>query len=282
MVVVLADRVIELSKAFDEEDFDKFDRKRYPKVQLFTSVFDRRTHRHMLGDCASVHRTIPYHRGQQIYQQSMAEAACRELQINFAGMMEYDGELHIPKNFLVPPPNIKNTSGEFLAHNGISTFACSESQKIGHVTFFWNGNRGGPFNKDLEKHKEVQSCCNMHLQPCIHNLDVSEKFVHFGILAASRCTNISMPSPWFPHALQIKSDTGIPFNKKPEMKSKEIAEEGVKALKSGEYHQVSCSTCIPGAFGTGFGDRNQLLAVASAQQRATWLCAGRNTSLGTQ
>jgi hypothetical protein len=23
------------------------------------------------------------------------------------------------------------------------------------VTFFWNGNRGGPFNKDLEKHKEV-------------------------------------------------------------------------------------------------------------------------------
>lgn len=27
-----ADRVIELSKAFDEEDFDKFDRKRVPKV----------------------------------------------------------------------------------------------------------------------------------------------------------------------------------------------------------------------------------------------------------
>jgi 2,3-bisphosphoglycerate-independent phosphoglycerate mutase len=45
------------------------------------------------------------------------------VQVNFAGMMEYDGELHIPRNYLVPPPNIKNTSGEFLAHNGISTFA---------------------------------------------------------------------------------------------------------------------------------------------------------------
>jgi 2,3-bisphosphoglycerate-independent phosphoglycerate mutase len=44
-------------------------------------------------------------------------------QVNFAGMMEYDGELHIPRNYLVPPPNIKNTSGEFLAHNDISTFA---------------------------------------------------------------------------------------------------------------------------------------------------------------
>lgn len=43
-------------------------------------------------------------------------------QVHFAGMMEYDGELHIPRNYLVPPPNIKNTSGEYLAHNGISTF----------------------------------------------------------------------------------------------------------------------------------------------------------------
>ena len=51
-------------------------------------------------------------------------------------MMEYDGELHIPRNFLVPPPNITKTSGEFLAHNGISTFACSESQKIGCEALF--------------------------------------------------------------------------------------------------------------------------------------------------
>jgi len=64
-------------------------------------------------------------------------------QVNFAGMMEYDGELHIPKNFLVPPPNITRTSGQYLVHNGVSTFACSESQKIGCcssvrvVPFLW-------------------------------------------------------------------------------------------------------------------------------------------------
>ena len=38
--------------------------------------------------------------------------------------------------------------------------------------------------------------------------------------------------------VQIRSDTGIAFNKKPEMKAKEIAETGVEALKSGQYHQV--------------------------------------------
>ena len=69
--------------------------------------------------------------------------------------MEYDGELHLPKHYLVPPPHISRTTGEFLARNGVSTFACSESQKIGHVTFFWNGNRSGYFNEKLEMYKEV-------------------------------------------------------------------------------------------------------------------------------
>jgi 2,3-bisphosphoglycerate-independent phosphoglycerate mutase len=52
-------------------------------------------------------------------------------------MMQYDGELKLPKEYLVPPPQISHTTGEYLARNGVSTFACSESQKIGHVTFFW-------------------------------------------------------------------------------------------------------------------------------------------------
>ena len=58
-------------------------------------------------------------------------------QIKFAGMMQYDGELKLPKDYLVPPPKISHTTGEYLAKNGVRTFACSESQKIGHVTFFW-------------------------------------------------------------------------------------------------------------------------------------------------
>ena len=59
------------------------------------------------------------------------------LQVCFAGMMQYDGELKLPKYYLVPPPSISHTTGEYLAKSGVSTYACSESQKIGHVTFFW-------------------------------------------------------------------------------------------------------------------------------------------------
>jgi hypothetical protein len=73
-------------------------------------------------------------------------------------MMQYDGDLLLPANYLVPPPEIHKTSGEYLAHNGISTFACSETQKFGHVTFFWNGNRSGYFDSKLETYLEVRAC----------------------------------------------------------------------------------------------------------------------------
>lgn len=104
-----ADRMVQLSKAFEYVDFPNFDRERFPKG------------------------------------------------LRFVGMMQYDGDLHLPANFLVPPPEIKNVSGEYLAKTGVSTFACSETQKFGHVTFFWNGNRSGYFDSKLETYLEIPS-----------------------------------------------------------------------------------------------------------------------------
>jgi 2,3-bisphosphoglycerate-independent phosphoglycerate mutase len=77
--------------------------------------------------------------------------------IEYAGMMEYDGDLHIPKQYLVNPPLIKEPMGEFLSHNGISQLAISETQKYGHVTFFFNGNRSGKFDDKLETFVEIPS-----------------------------------------------------------------------------------------------------------------------------
>ncbi len=102
------DRSIEISKAFDSAEFDKFDRVRYPKVM-------------------------------------------------YAGMLEYDGDLHIPKRFLVNPPEISNTMGEYLANTGIKQLAISETQKYGHVTYFWNGNKSGKFSEELETYIEIPS-----------------------------------------------------------------------------------------------------------------------------
>ena len=102
------DRAIELSMAFENKDFDKFDRVRVPDVL-------------------------------------------------FAGMMEYDGDLHIPKNYLVSPPQIEGSVGAYMCANGISSFAISETQKYGHVTYFWNGNKSGYIDEKLETYVEIPS-----------------------------------------------------------------------------------------------------------------------------
>lgn len=90
------DRAIEITRAFEEAAFDKFDRIRAP-------------------------------------------------QVTYAGMLQYDGDLKLPARFLVAPPAIKDTTGEWFAKSGVAQFACSETQKFGHVTYFWNGNRSGKF-----------------------------------------------------------------------------------------------------------------------------------------
>ena len=59
----------------------------------------------------------------------------------FAGMMQYDGDLKLPARFLVAPPEIEGTLSERLAARGVPQLAISETQKYGHVTYFWNGNR---------------------------------------------------------------------------------------------------------------------------------------------
>ncbi len=75
----------------------------------------------------------------------------------YVGMMEYDGDLKLPSRYLVAPPAIDRTLGEYLARNGQTQLAISETQKYGHVTYFWNGNRSGRFDDSLETYVEIPS-----------------------------------------------------------------------------------------------------------------------------
>lgn len=102
------DRSIEISQAFENEEFEAFDRGNHPKVF-------------------------------------------------YAGMLQYDGDLLVPKNYLVDPPLIDRTMGEYLAEMGVPSFAISETQKFGHVTYFWNGNRSGYINEEIETYIEIPS-----------------------------------------------------------------------------------------------------------------------------
>jgi len=96
-------------------------------------------------------------------------------QLKFVGLMQYDGDLKLPTNFLVPPPAISRTSGEYLAKNGLRTFACSETQKFGHVTFFWNGNRSGYFDEALETYVEIPSDnCVFNEKPLMKATEITD------------------------------------------------------------------------------------------------------------
>ena len=98
--------------------------------------------------------------------------------VKFAGMLQYDGDLNIPENYLVQPPVIKNTLTEVLCQAGIREFACSETQKYGHVTYFWNGNRSGKVDEALEEYLEIPSdVIPFEQAPAMKSKEITEAMV---------------------------------------------------------------------------------------------------------
>ncbi len=81
----------------------------------------------------------------------------RHPKVFYAGMMQYDGDAQIPSSYLVEPPAIDGTIGQYFCGSGVTSFAISETQKFGHVTYFWNGNNSGYIDAKLEKYVEIPS-----------------------------------------------------------------------------------------------------------------------------
>jgi 2,3-bisphosphoglycerate-independent phosphoglycerate mutase len=75
----------------------------------------------------------------------------------FAGMALYDGDTDTPAAYLVEPESVDMTVSEIIAAAGISQWAGAETQKFGHVTYFWNGNRSSKFDDQLETYVEIPS-----------------------------------------------------------------------------------------------------------------------------
>ena len=98
--------------------------------------------------------------------------------VKFAGMLQYDGDLNIPEHYLVQPPVITNTLTEVLCAAGIHEYALSETQKYGHVTYFWNGNRSGKVDESLEVYEEVPSdVIPFEQAPAMKSKEITEKMV---------------------------------------------------------------------------------------------------------
>ena len=98
--------------------------------------------------------------------------------VKFAGMLQYDADLNIPENYLLQPPVIKNTLTEVLCEAGIREYAISETQKYGHVTYFWNGNRSGKVCEELEVYEEIPSdVIPFEQAPAMKSKEITEKMV---------------------------------------------------------------------------------------------------------
>ncbi|WP_348534507.1 2,3-bisphosphoglycerate-independent phosphoglycerate mutase [Pontiella agarivorans] len=94
----------------------------------------------------------------------------------YAGMMQYDGDLGVPELFLVAPPAIDRTMSEYLSNAGVKQFAISETQKFGHVTYFFNGNNSGKF--ETETWKEVPSdVCPFENAPRMKAAEITDEVV---------------------------------------------------------------------------------------------------------
>lgn len=115
-----------------------------------------------------------------------------KLDVCFAGMLQYDGDLKLPERFLVNPPEITNTLSEVLVAAGLNQYAVSETQKYGHVTYFWNGNKSEKFSEELETFKEIPS-------------------------------------------------DKVSFDERPWMKSADIVDDLIEAIKSGKYDFLRCN-----------------------------------------
>jgi 2,3-bisphosphoglycerate-independent phosphoglycerate mutase len=77
--------------------------------------------------------------------------------VYFAGMALYDGDTNTPSSYLVEPESVDTTVSEIIASAGIAQWAGAETQKFGHITYFWNGNRSSKFDDRLETYVEITS-----------------------------------------------------------------------------------------------------------------------------
>ncbi len=113
----------------------------------------------------------------------------------YAGMMEYDGDLHTPKRYLVSPPEITRTMGEYLCATGIPQLAVSETQKYGHVTYFFNGNRSGKFDEAMETYLEIPSdVVPFEQRPWMKSAEITDAVVEAIASGKYRMIRLNLPN----------------------------------------------------------------------------------------
>jgi len=170
----------------------------------------------------------------------------RRPDVFYAGMMEYDGDLHVPSRFLVDPPAIDRTLGQYLAHNGVAQLAAAETQKFGHVTYFFNGNNTGLYD------------------PAAGRVVAAPTEIVEGNAYTARVSRSDLEVH-----VEVESDR-LPFEQRPWMKAAEVTDAIIDQLRDGAF-RVARVNYANGDMVGHTGDREAAIQAVAAVD----LCLGR-------
>ena len=110
-------------------------------------------------------------------QQDMPEAGMRTIPgLQYYCMTPYDASfkgVHI----LFDKENVSNTLGEYLAAKGLNQLHIAETEKYAHVTFFFNGGRETPFDKEERILVPSPKVATYDLKPEMSAFEVKDKLV---------------------------------------------------------------------------------------------------------
>jgi len=123
--------------------------------------------------------------------------------VNYFGLLVYDKNLGIPKNYFIGPPKIDLTIVDYMNANNINQFAISETHKIGHLTYFWCGNRDLKISSESIKDEE-------------YLLNISKSSLNETYI-------------------EVVSEPSELIKEHPRMRAYKIRDELIKAIISGKY-----------------------------------------------
>ena len=110
-------------------------------------------------------------------QQDMPEAGMHTISgLQYYCMTPYDASfkgVHI----LFDKENVSNTLGEYLSSKGLSQLHIAETEKYAHVTFFFNGGRETPFDKEDRILVPSPKVATYDLKPEMSAYEVKDKLV---------------------------------------------------------------------------------------------------------
>ena len=110
-------------------------------------------------------------------QQDMPEVGMHTIPgLQYYCMTPYDASfkgVHI----LFDKENVSNTLGEYLASKGLSQLHIAETEKYAHVTFFFNGGRETPFDKEERILVPSPKVATYDLKPEMSAFEVKDKLV---------------------------------------------------------------------------------------------------------